>query len=104
MTRQESMTGIELAPYRLTADDYLLLDRSGAFAAYTRTEALAGEMFYVTAQHRPHARMKMRLYEALTAALREVGSPLEALVEPSVLLFEHDLRSRTGTAPCPEDR
>ena len=76
-------------PLRLRIEDYLLLDRSGAFDAYAKTELIDGEIFYMNAQHRPHARIKSRLYLAVTAALRASQSPLEALVEASIAVPDH---------------
>ena len=69
---------------RLRVEDYLLLDRSGAFADYAKTELIEGEVLYVNAQHRPHARVKTRLYRLLADALDALEIGLEALVEASV--------------------
>ena len=71
-------------PVKLRVEDYLLLDRSGAFADYAKTELIDGEIFYINAQHRPHARLKSQLFLAISAALRAAGSPLEAMVEASI--------------------
>ncbi len=71
-------------PVKLRIEDYLLLDRSGAFDAYAKTELIDGEIFYMNAQHRPHARIKSQLFLAISAALRSSRSPLEALVEASI--------------------
>jgi Uma2 family endonuclease len=70
-------------PLKLRIEDYLLLDRSGAFDAYAKTELIEGEIFYMNAQHRPHARVKMALYDALRDGLRESGAGLTAFVEAS---------------------
>lgn len=78
-------------PVRLKVEDYLLLDRSGAFDAYAKTELLDGEIFYPSAQHRPHARTKMALYETIRAALSEIGSTLGVLVEVSVGMPDHSV-------------
>ncbi|WP_374135399.1 hypothetical protein [Sphingomonas sp.] len=56
-------------PVKLRIEDYLLLDRSGAFDAYAKTELIDGEVFYVNAQHRPHARIKSQLFLAISEAL-----------------------------------
>lgn len=76
-------------PVKLRIEDYLLLDRSGAFDAYAKTELIDGEIFYMNAQHRPHALTKMKLYDAISAALRASGSPLTALVEASIAIPDH---------------
>lgn len=73
-------------PVKLRIEDYLLLDRSGAFDAYAKTELIDGEIFYLGAQHRQHARIKSRLYLAVTATLRALQSPLEALIEASIAI------------------
>jgi Uma2 family endonuclease len=73
-------------PVRLRLEDYLLLDESGAFEGYAKTELIAGEIFYVNAQHRPHALAKMQLYDALREALRSIRSDLRAMVEVSIAL------------------
>ena len=73
-------------PVKLRLDDYLLLDASGAFAEYQKTELIEGELFFMNAQHRPHARIKSRLYRLLANALDSVGSGLEAIVEGSVAI------------------
>ncbi len=56
-------------PLKLRVEDYLALDREGAFASYEKTELIAGEILFMNAQHRPHALAKMELYDALRDAL-----------------------------------
>lgn len=73
-------------PVKLRVEDYLLLDRSGAFEDYAKTELLDGEIFYMNAQHRPHARAKMDLYDAIRDVLKGLGAGARALVEASVLM------------------
>ena len=41
--------------HRLTVDEFLLLDRGGAFGD-RRTELFEGEVYYMRPKHRPHAR------------------------------------------------
>ncbi len=78
-------------PVKLRIEDYLLLDRSGAFDAYAKTELIDGEILYMNAQHRPHALIKMNLYDAISAALRAACSPLRALVEASIAMPDHSV-------------
>lgn len=73
-------------PIKLRIEDYLLLDQSGAFDAYAKTELIDGEILYINAQHRLHARTKMKLYDAISATLRDIMSPLTALVEASIAI------------------
>ncbi len=75
-------------PLKLRIEDYLLLDRSGAFDAYAKTELIEGEIFFMNAQHRPHALAKMELYDALRDSLREIGSRLRPIVEASIAVPE----------------
>jgi hypothetical protein len=50
---------------KLRVEDYLALDDAGAFDAYGKTELIDGEVVYRNAQHRPHARIKSRLFRLL---------------------------------------
>ncbi|WP_425229606.1 Uma2 family endonuclease [Sphingomonas sp.] len=75
---------------KLTADDFALLDRHGAFAAYRKTELIDGEVYFVNAQHRPHGMVKMRLYDALLARLLHLGSRYRPVCEFTLSLSRHD--------------
>ena len=75
---------------KLTADDFELLDRHGAFAAYQKTELIDGDIYFVNSQHRPHGMVKMRLYDALRDALRAIGSPYTAVCELTLALSPTD--------------
>lgn len=77
-------------PVKLRVEDYLLLDESGAFESYRRTELLEGEIYFVNAQLRPRALAKAELYDALRDALRVMTSPLRPLTKASVALSAHD--------------
>lgn len=82
---------IEPLPVKLRVEDYLTLDGIGAFDAYGRTELIEGEVVYMNAQHRPHARIKSRLSRLLGNALEELGSDLEPLIEGSVAMPPHNV-------------
>lgn len=69
---------------KLRVEDYLSLDRDGAFEGYGKTELIDGEVTYMNAQHRPHALAKMALYDALRDGLRAANSSLHVMVEASV--------------------
>ncbi|WP_033919864.1 Uma2 family endonuclease [Sphingomonas sp. 37zxx] len=69
---------------RLRIEDYLVLDQTGAFEGYAKTELIAGEIWFANAQHRPHALTKMRLYDAVRDALSVLGSTLCPIVEASI--------------------
>ncbi len=83
MTEQVLITNVPTR-VKLRVEDYLSLDRVGAFEGYGKTELIDGEVTYMNAQHRPHARTKSRLYAALSVALQGRLDRLEALVEGSI--------------------
>ena len=76
---------------RLTVEDFLLLDESGAFADYSKTELLDGEIWSMNAQHSRHARTKTELAFELGLAVRAMGSDLRPIVEPSTRISDHSL-------------
>ncbi len=82
-------------PVKLRVEDYLLLDRSGALQRYAKTELIDGEIVFMNAQHRPHARIKTRLYDALRDALQSTMPGLTALVEASI-------EAQPGNVPEPD--
>jgi len=71
-------------PVKFRVEDYLLLDASGAFDHYAKTELIEGEIVYMNAQHRPHAYAKTQLLLAVTEVLKRSGSRYAALVEGSI--------------------
>jgi Uma2 family endonuclease len=81
----------EPLPLKLRVEDYLMLDEAGAFESYGKTELLDGEIYYMNAQHRPHAWTKSMLYIALVRALERSRSGLEALVEASISMPDHSV-------------
>lgn len=95
-------------PLKLRVEDYLALDREGAFTAYEKTELIAGEILFINAQHRPHALAKMELYDALRDALRGNGAtrplteatvaiPPDSAPEPDIVVTSEPL----GDGPIP---
>jgi Uma2 family endonuclease len=74
--------------HRLTVEEFLLLDREGAFGD-RRTELFEGEVYYMSPKHRPHARAVTELVVALAKALE--GSELSVLSDISVRLSDHDV-------------
>ena len=74
--------------HRLTVDEFLLLDREGAFGD-RRTELFDGEVYYMSPKHRPHARTVTQFVIALAKALE--GSKLSVLTDISVRLSDHDV-------------
>jgi Uma2 family endonuclease len=90
MTEMVPLTTVPL-PVKLRVEDYLLLDDAGAFEGYGKTELLDGEIVYMNAQHRPHARIKSRLFRLISAVLDTLPGDLEALVEGSVAMPPHNV-------------
>jgi Uma2 family endonuclease len=76
-------------PVRLRVEDFFQLDEAGAFEGYGKTELIRGEVFYINAQHRPHARMKSRLHIELARAMAELGSELDVIAEATVAIPPH---------------
>ena len=70
-------------PAKLSVDDFLVLDRSGAFERYGKSELIDGRVYVMNAQHRAHARAKTRLAFALMTALKGIEG-LEAVIEGAV--------------------
>lgn len=88
MTEQRPLTTSPVA-YRLTVEDFFRLDAAGAFATYGKTELIRGEVFYMNAQHRPHARAKAAVYDAIRDWIRATGSDLAILSEATVAMPPH---------------
>lgn len=88
MTVQEYLDA--RSKHRLTVDEFLLLDRAGAFGD-RRTELFEGEVYYMSPKHRPHARTVTELVVALAQALKASGSGLSVLTDISVRLSDHDV-------------
>ena len=76
---------------RLRVDDFLLLNDSGAFADYSKTELLDGEIYFMNAQHSRHARIKTELAIELGLVLREMQTDLRPIVEASTRASDYSL-------------
>lgn len=90
MTRAIPLTN-QWRRVKLRVEDYLALDGAGAFDDYGRTELIEGEVVYMNAQHRPHARIQTRLLILLAAELADREGTLEALIEGSVAMPPHNV-------------
>lgn len=88
MTKIDAVNAVRPLPLRV--EDFLMLDSNGAFEGYGKTELIDGGVVYLNAQHRPHARIKSRLYDAIKDALRGTHSPLTPLIEATVAMPPHD--------------
>jgi Uma2 family endonuclease len=71
-------------PVKLTIEQFELLDRSGAFDGYAKTELIEGAIYAMQGQHRPHAFAKTELSYRLRLALEAMDSTLVPLIEGTV--------------------
>ncbi|WP_277923429.1 Uma2 family endonuclease [Sphingomonas sp. TREG-RG-20F-R18-01] len=76
---------------KLTVDDYLLLDRSGAFDAYAKTELIDGAVVAVNAQFSEHFTVKTKLLLASAEACKGLGTGLQAWSEGSITMPPHSV-------------
>jgi len=77
-------------PLPLRVEDFLMLNDSGAFEGYGKTELIDGAIVFMNAQHRPHGRAKLGFTFALRDALREAESDYVAMTEVTVALPPHN--------------
>ena len=82
MTAQDALARPQAA--KLTVEDFLLLDRSGAFAAYAKTELIDGKILVVNAQYASHYKAKTRLLRRLADACDSHPTELHTWVEGGV--------------------
>lgn len=75
----------------LRVEDFLLLNESGAFDSYGKTELLDGDIYVMNAQFSEHAGAKSNLAFALTMRLREIGSDLRLMTEVSIRLNDDSM-------------
>jgi Uma2 family endonuclease len=73
-------------PLPLTVADYRILDEAGAFVGRPKVELIEGVLLTVSPQRRWHLRVKSELGQRLGAKLRELGLPLTADVDGTVVL------------------
>ena len=88
MTEQASLS-TSPRPYHLTVEDFFRLDEAGAFDGLGKTELIAGKVYFLNAQHRPHARMKSALHLELAQALARIDDRIAVLVEATVAMPPH---------------
>lgn len=89
MTAQETLGRPQRA--KLTVGDFLLLDRSGAFRAYAKTELIDGTVIVVNAQYSEHFTVKTLLLRRLADACDALGQGYEAWTEGSIDIPPHDV-------------
>jgi Uma2 family endonuclease len=71
-------------PVKLTIEQFELLDRTGAFDGYAKTELIEGAIYAMQGQFRPHAFAKSELAYRLRRAVEEIGSELVPIIEVTV--------------------
>ena len=71
-------------PVKLTIEQYELLERSGAFEAYAKTELIEGAIYAMQGQFRRHSFAKNELNYRLRRKLEEMGSNLLSQSEATV--------------------
>lgn len=76
---------------RLRVEDFLLLNDSGAFDRYSKTELIEGEIYFMNAQHSRHARVKTEIAVELAIQLRAMGGTLAPIVEASTRVGDYSL-------------
>jgi len=72
--------------YELTLEDFRTLHDAGAFDERPKVELIEGVLYEVAAQKNKHSFMKSELGRRLANKLEAMGSPLRAIVEPTVAM------------------
>ena len=73
-------------PAKLSIEDFMTLDRAGAFDGYCKTELIDGTIYVVNAQYSEHMKAKVRLLRRLADACDALGNGMEAWSEGSVAM------------------
>jgi Uma2 family endonuclease len=76
----------EPQPVKLTVEDFLRLDETGAFEAYAKVELIEGVIVAMNAQYSAHARSKTVLLRRLADAVDAHMPGFEAWVEVAVAI------------------
>lgn len=76
----------EPEPLLLTLADYEALDQAGAFERHPKVELIEGVIVKVAPQENVHSFAKSELARRLGNKLEALGSPLRAIVEPTVAM------------------
>ncbi len=74
----------DLKPHKVTVDELLAFQRSGAFDGLPRMELLNGTLYEMSPQTSPHFLAKNRLTFRLQSKIVALGLPYEALSEPTI--------------------
>ena len=75
----------------LTIDDFLLLEESGAFDKFSKTELIDGEIIALNSQFIPHAYVLSELMWRFQFALRAIETSYRVFTGPSVAMPPYDM-------------
>jgi Uma2 family endonuclease len=75
-----------LKPHRITVDELLLFQRSGAFDRLPKMELLDGTLYEMSPQTSAHVRAKNRIMFRLQSCLQAQAIAMEAFSEPTIIL------------------
>lgn len=81
----------ELRRYALTVEDFLHLDRAGAFAEVGHVELIDGEIYQLSPIHRRHARALLDIAYALRRAVDDAELELVVYSPVSLQIDDHNL-------------
>jgi Uma2 family endonuclease len=73
-------------PFLLTLRDFETLHRAGAFHRHPKVELIEGVILQMSPQKNRHSFAKSELGFRLAAKLKEMASPLRAIVEPTIAI------------------
>jgi Uma2 family endonuclease len=76
---------------KLTVEDFLLLDRKGAFGYHKKVELIEGEIWIVSPQLDRHALMMAELAFEIGLALRAIKTDLRPRIDVSTRIGDHSL-------------
>ena len=76
---------------KLTVEDFLLLDKKGAFGGHKKVELIDGEIWIVSPQLNRHGRMVTELTVELALALRSTKIDLWPVIDVSTRISDYSL-------------
>jgi len=81
----------EPKPIKLTIEDFMHLDETGAFQVYAKTELIGGTIVAMNSQLSAHARFKSRLFRRIADVVEVALPDYEAWVDVSVAIPPVDM-------------
>lgn len=95
MTVQQRITAQQQQRLPLSREHYLLLDQTGAFDEYGKTEFIDGVIYFVNARHSRHSRVQVTL-------ARRLSDAIDAADGAMVLGLELTIDHPSGALPQPD--